>query len=74
MGNDEGATTPKYLAQFGQLPAFHPAMEKIAEWNCFSQQTTYRLINGLRYSIFLNSVGGKTYSLLQDLLTPVKPS
>jgi len=76
MGDDEGATTPKYLAQFGQLPAFHSETEKIAAY--LERVELFFAANDIppdkRVAIFLSSVGGKTYSLLRDLLAPVKPS
>lgn len=64
MAEDE-ATAPKYVAQFGQLPAYHPETEKIAANDVAEDK---------RVLIFLSSVGGKTYSLLWDLLAPNKPS
>jgi len=75
MAEDEVAT-PKYLAQFGQLPEYHPETEKIAVY--LERVELFFAANDIvedkRVAIFLSSVGGKTYSILQDLLAPDKPS
>ena len=75
-GNDEATVAPKYLAQFGQLPAFYPETEKIAAY--LERVELFFAANDIkpdkRVAIFLSSVGGKMYSLLRDLLATVKPS
>ena len=75
-GDDKATVAPKYLAQFGQLPAFHPETEKIAAY--LERVELFFAANDIkpdkRVAIFLSYVGGKTYSLLRDLLAPVKLS
>lgn len=72
----DDAAQPKYLVQFGQLPAYRPEAEGITAYlervELFF--TANDIAEGKRVSIFLSSVGGKTYSLLRDLLAPDKPS
>ena len=70
------APPQKYLTQFGQLPAYRPETEKITVY--LERVELFFMANDIpdekRVSIFLSSVGGKTYSLLRDLLAPDKPS
>ena len=73
---DDEVAPPRYMSQFRQLPECHSETEGITAYlervELFF--ATNNVAGNKRVSIFLSSVGGKTYSLLRDLLALDKPS
>ena len=60
---------------FGKLEEFHPDTETIVSY--LERVDLFFAANGIadekKVAVFLSTVGGRIYSLLRDLLSPVKP-
>ena len=63
------------MASYGKLSEFHPEAESISAYlervELFF--TANSIADDKKVAVFLSVVGGKTYSLLRDLLAPEKP-
>lgn len=61
--------------QFGHLPEFQSELEPIAAY--LERVNFFFMANNIpddkQVPILLSTIGGKTYSLLRDLLVPAKP-
>jgi len=67
----------RMATQFGTLGEFRPETESILLYLDSERADIFFTANGVannkKVAVFLSSVGGKTYSLLCDLLAPEKP-
>ena len=63
------------MASYGKLSEFHPEAESISAYlervELFF--TANSIADDKKVAVFLSVIGGKTYSLLRDLLAPEKP-
>ena len=63
------------MASYEKLSEFHPEAESISAYPEWVELffTANSVANDKKVAVFSSMVGGRTYSLLWDLLTPEKP-